>query len=95
MQVTGKVALDPLAAELRMTARAAELSPYRPYVPMSAQLHGQAGFDLGVVLPPSSEPRATVRGSASLSRLDVRDGERTVMKVDRAVAAGIDRRHRR
>src|SRR5262249_50649891 len=33
---------------------------------------------------------ATVRGTAALSQMDVRDGQRTVLKVDRAAATALD-----
>jgi hypothetical protein len=46
---------------------------------------------VAVVLPASSdELRATVRGNAALSRVDVRDGQRTVMRIERAAATGVD-----
>jgi hypothetical protein len=91
VQVDGRVGLDPLAADLRLIAHAAELAPYQPYIPAKARLaSGAADADVAVVVPALSEGRGTVRGQAGLSRVDVRDGERTVMRLERANASAID-----
>jgi hypothetical protein len=89
-QVAGRVGIDPLTADLRVTASDAELAPYQTYAPTTAQIGGRADLDLTVVVPASSELRASVRGTAGLSRLDVRDGQRTVLRIDRAAATGVD-----
>jgi hypothetical protein len=89
VQVSGRVGLDPMTADLRLVSRGAELAPYQPYLPTNARLGGAADADLVVVVPSLVEPRATVRGSAALSRVDVRDGERTVARVERAAATGV------
>jgi hypothetical protein len=68
----------------------AELAPYQPYVPIAAHVGGAADMDVAVVMAPPAERRATVRGSAALSRVDVRDGERTVARVERATATGLE-----
>ncbi len=90
LQVVGRVGIDPFSADLRVNAREAELAHYQAYVPTRAQFSGRADLDLAVVLPASSEPRATVRGNAVLSRVDVRDGQRTVIRIDRAAATAVD-----
>jgi len=90
LQVTGRVGADPFTADLRLTVKDAELSPYQVYVPTPARVIGRAELDLAVVLPPSSEGRATVRGSATLSRVEVRDEQRTVMKIESVAATGLD-----
>src|SRR5438105_2897389 len=51
---------------------------------------GAADADVAVVVTNLAECRATVRGSAGLARLDVRDSERTVMRIERALATGVD-----
>ncbi len=84
------VGADPFTADLRLTVKDAELSPYQVYVPTPARVIGRAELDLAVVLPPSSEGRATVRGSATLSRVEVRDEQRTVMKIESVAATGLD-----
>src|SRR5262249_6241384 len=86
----GRVGLDRLTADIRLHARDTELAHYQAYVPTRAQFSGRADLDLAVVAPAVSEPRATVRGDAALSRVDVRDGQRTVIRIDRAAATGLD-----
>jgi uncharacterized protein involved in outer membrane biogenesis len=90
LEVSGRVGIDPAAADVRVIARGAELAPYRPYLPTRAHVAGAVDADLAIVVPSLGEPRATARGRAGLSRVDVRDGERTVMRVERVTATGID-----
>src|SRR5207245_2603017 len=95
LQIAGRVGVDPFDADLRVSARETELAHYQPYVPVRAQFSGRADLDLAVVLPALSEAnasefRGTVRGNAVLSRVDVRDGQRTVIRVDRAAATALD-----
>jgi hypothetical protein len=90
LRLTGRVGLDPLAADLRLVAKNAALAPYQVYVPTAADISGVADLDLAVVVPSLAERRATVRGTAALSRVDVRDRQRTVMRVERATATGVE-----
>ena len=90
LHVTGRVGLDPLSADLRLVAKNAELAPYQPYLPTTARVSGAADLDLAVVMPRLTESRATARGHAALSRVDVRDRERTVMRVERATATALE-----
>jgi Domain of Unknown Function (DUF748) len=90
MQLNGRVDLDPVAADVRVVTKGAELAPYQPYLPTTARVAGAADIDLAVVVPSLAARRATARGSAGLARLDVRDSERTVMRIERAQATGID-----
>jgi Domain of Unknown Function (DUF748) len=90
IEAAGRVGVDPLGADLRVRAHEAELAHYQPYVPTGAHFSGRADFDLAVVVPVLSEPRATVRGGAVLSRVDVRDGQRTVMRIGRAAVSALD-----
>ncbi len=90
VQAAGRVGVDPFNADLRVHARDAELAHYQPYVPTKAQFSGRADLDLAVVVPVLSEPQATVRGNAAFSRVDVRDGQRTVIRVGRASVAALD-----
>jgi Domain of Unknown Function (DUF748) len=90
VQVAGRVGLEPPTADLRVVTKNAELAPYQPYVPIAARLGGAADMDVAVVVAPPAERRATVRGSATLSRVDVRDGERTVARIERATATGLE-----
>lgn len=90
LQVTGHIGLDPLSIDLRLAATNADLAPYQPYLPTTARVAGKANLDVAVVMPSLAEGRATASGRAAVSRVDVRDGERTVMRVERASATGIE-----
>jgi hypothetical protein len=90
IRVVGRVGVDPYKVDLHVSAHDAELAHYQPYVPTRAQFSGRANLDLAVVLPDAAEPKATVRGNAALSQVDVRDGQRTMFKVDRAAATAVD-----
>jgi uncharacterized protein involved in outer membrane biogenesis len=90
LQIVGRVGVDPFSADVRISAKDAELAHYQAYVPTRAQFSGRTDLDLAVVLPALAEPRATVRGNAVLSRVDVRDGQRTVIRIDRAAATALD-----
>jgi uncharacterized protein DUF748/AsmA-like protein len=89
LRLGGQVAVDPLTIDLRVTGTGAELAPYQPYLPTPARVSGTTDLDVAVTVPPAAERRATVRGSAALSRLDVRDGERTVARIERVAASGL------
>jgi Domain of Unknown Function (DUF748) len=90
LRASGRMEVEPLGADLRVQARDAELAHYQPYVPTRAQFSGRADVDLTVAVPVLSEPVATVRGNATFSRVDVRDGQRTVIRVGRATATAVD-----
>jgi hypothetical protein len=90
IELTGRLGVDPIAADVRVVAKGAEIAPYDAYVPVLARIGGRTDLDLAVLLPPLSEGRVKARGSAAVSRVDVRDGERTVMRVERAAATGLD-----
>jgi uncharacterized protein involved in outer membrane biogenesis len=89
LRLSGQVGVDPMTAELTVTGTGVELAPYQPYLPTAARLSGAAEVDLVVTIPSLAERRATARGSVTLSRLDVRDGERTVARVERAAASAL------
>ena len=90
LRATGRVGVEPLSADLRVHAQDAEIAHYQPYVPTQALFSGRADLDLTVAIPVLSEPAATVRGNATLSRVDVRDGQRTVIRIGRATATAVD-----
>jgi hypothetical protein len=91
VRVTGDVGVvDPFSVDVRIVARDADLAPYQPYLPTRARLTGAADLDVAVVVPSLEELRATARGRVALRRLDVRDGERTLVRVERAQATGVD-----
>jgi len=90
LRATGRVGVEPLSADLRVHAQDAEIAHYQPYVPTQARFSGRADLDLTVAVPVLSEPAATVRGNATLSQVDVRDGQRTVIRIGRATATAVD-----
>jgi uncharacterized protein involved in outer membrane biogenesis len=90
VRLSGRVGLDPVTAHVRVVAQGAELSPYQPYVPTPALVSGAADLDVALAVDSVPEGRATARGTAGLSRLDVRDGERTVARLERATAVGLE-----
>jgi hypothetical protein len=92
VDVQGRVSVndDPSAARLRVTAREADVSPYTPYLRTPAHIKGWADLDVTVDLPRSPEGRATVRGTVALSRVDVRDEQRTVLRLERGVATDVE-----
>jgi len=90
IELSGRVGMDPIAADARVTGHDAELAPYQAYVPLPARIGGRVDFDLAVLLPPGADGRMSVRGRAGASSIDVRDGARTVMRVERAQATGLD-----
>jgi hypothetical protein len=90
LKVAGRVGVEKLDAELRVQAANAALSPWQPYLPTTARLSGAADFDLAVTTPSLAERRGQARGTATIFRLDVRDGRRTVMRTERARVNGLE-----
>jgi uncharacterized protein DUF748 len=90
LSLAGRFGLTPISADLRVTSKDVQLTPYRPYLPTRAQVSGFADLDVAVAVPSLEERRATVRGTATLSHVNVRDEIRTVMRVERAAATSID-----
>ena len=90
VQVAGRVGVEPISADLRVTVTDAEIAPYQPYVPVPARIAGRTDLDVAVVLPSWPAEKATVRGRAAVSRLDVRDGERSVVRAERVSASSLD-----
>src|SRR5262249_13800978 len=85
---TGGVGVDPISAELHVVSRGADLSPYRPYLPIAAPITGRADTDLSIEFKRSPELVANARGQASLSQLSVLDEKRRLLTVEHAEAKG-------
>ena len=90
VRVTGRVGLDPITADVKLVTTDAAIAPYQPYVPVPAHVSARANLDLNVAMPALEEGRATVRGQAVVSKVDIRDGQRTVVRAERAAATGLD-----
>ncbi len=89
VEVSGHLGLTPFTADARLTTRAVDLAPYQPYLPTPARISAWADLDLAVAMP-RADAIPTARGSAALSRIDIRDGERTVLRVERAAVTGLE-----
>jgi len=90
VRVAGRVGIDPLTADVRVSSTGVAIAPYQSYLPIPARIAGRADLDFAVVLPPLAEGRAVARGNAAISQVDVRDGVRTIMRVERAAATGVE-----
>ena len=91
LRATGRVALQqPLHGTARVVASNADLAPYQPYVPTPARIAGTVDMDLAVDVPSLPESRAAARGTVVLSRLDVQDRQRTLLRAERVAATGVD-----
>jgi hypothetical protein len=90
LEAKGRLKMAPMAVDVHIRAAGAQLAPYQAYLPTTARVGGTADVDVAVAVPELAAPRAAVRGSASLSRVDVRDGERTILRLERAAATGLE-----
>jgi hypothetical protein len=88
--LAGRIGIEKLDADLRVRAVNAALAPYQPYLPTAARLSGAADLDLAITTASLSERRAHATGTATLFRVDVRDGQRTVVRTERAGVTGLD-----
>jgi hypothetical protein len=89
-RLSGRVGLDPVTADVRVVTTKADLAPYQRYAPTTGRIAGLADLDLAVVVPSLDAGRVTARGRAAVARVEVRDGQRTVARVERAEATGVD-----
>lgn len=90
LEVQGAVHLNPLKADLRVALKGADITPYQPYIPISAPLSGKAEADLTVVASIDGGLKATVRGKGSLSRIGMGPQGAPVLAVEQASATAVD-----
>jgi len=90
VNVDGSVRLAPIGADLRMQLKGADLTPYRPYMPIAAPLSGIAGADLSITASMEGGLTATVRGEAGLDRLALGSAEAPTVAVEKVTANGLD-----
>jgi hypothetical protein len=91
LSVAGRVGVaDPPTADVRVVLKGGALAPYQPYVTTPARISGRADLDVALKVPGATEGSVGIRGQAALTQLDVRDQERTVLRVERATATGLD-----
>lgn len=89
LEVRGTMSLEPVRLEARASLDAVEVEPAQPYLPIAGRVAGRVTGDLSitVALDPTS---VKVAGDARLQRFRLSDGDRPVVSVGRAEAAGID-----
>ena len=90
VRVIGRLGIDPVSADVRVITKNAAVAPYQPYLHTAARVNAAADLDLTVAVPSLAEGRATVRGTAVLARIDIRDGQRTIVRAERATATDLD-----
>ena len=90
----GTVTLEPITADLAMTMRGASIEPYRPYIPIKAQLAGNFnGDNRSRISLAGGKLTATSKGTSWIDKLELRDpvaGSPTPLKMERMEMAGID-----
>jgi hypothetical protein len=79
---------QPISADVRVVLKDVEMGAYQSYLPTPARVAGRAHADLTLRYA-SADAGVAVRGQAAVARLDVRDPERTVVRVERATATGL------
>ncbi|HUF91427.1 MAG TPA: DUF748 domain-containing protein, partial [Candidatus Limnocylindria bacterium] len=85
LKASGTLQLEPSRMDLKVTLKNVDIAPARPYVPIRARLQGKLDADATVV-GAFDRSAVTVRGTASLSRFELRDANRAVITVERALA---------
>jgi Domain of Unknown Function (DUF748) len=90
----GTVTLEPIVADLTMSMRGASIEPYRPYIPIKAQLAGNFnGDNRSRISLAGGKLTATSKGTSWIDKLELRDpvpGAPTPLKMERMEMAGID-----
>lgn len=90
LRVSGTVGIQPMTADVKVTARGVALAPYAPYLATAAPVAGYADADVAATVSRNPELAARVRGTAGLSRVSVVDGKRRLLSVERVDARGVD-----
>jgi hypothetical protein len=85
LDASGTFQLQPSRMDLKVTLKDVDLAPARPYVPIRARLQGKLDADLSFV-GAFDRSALTVRGTAALSKFELRDANRAVVTLERAVA---------
>jgi len=91
VDIGGTASLAPRRAELRVRPRGIELATLGNYLPLAARLEGVATADVKVVATQDgTQIGLSVAGDATLERVTVGDGSRTLVTAGRVSVAGID-----
>ena len=92
VDVTGTAGAVPLRADARVRARGLELTTLARYLPIEAQLAGTATADVRVVATHDRALALTVAGDATLDRVSLGDGGRTLAGASRVRASALEYR---
>jgi uncharacterized protein DUF748 len=85
LDASGTFQLEPSRMDLKATLKGVDLAPMRPYVPIRARIQGK--LDADVAFAGAFDRSAlTVRGTAAVNSFELRDANRAVITVERAVA---------
>ncbi|HEY3065933.1 MAG TPA: DUF748 domain-containing protein [Methylomirabilota bacterium] len=88
--VKGDVGIDPMAADVQVTARGVAVGPYRAYLPGALPVRGRADATVAATIDRTTALQARVRGDAALTGLFLSDARRKIVTVERAEARGLD-----
>jgi hypothetical protein len=84
LDASGTFQLEPSRMDLKMTLKGVDLAPARPYVPIRARFQGK--LDADATLTGAFDRSAlTIRGTAAVSSFELRDANRAVITIERAL----------
>jgi uncharacterized protein involved in outer membrane biogenesis len=84
LDASGTFQVEPSRMDLKVTLKGVALAPARPYVPIRARFQGK--LDADATLTGAFDRSAlTIRGTASVSSFELRDANRAVITVERAL----------
>ncbi len=92
VDVTGTAGAVPRRADLRVRARGLELSALARHLPLAGRLGGTATADLRVIATHDGTLGLTVTGDATLDRVALGDGSRTLAGATRIRAGALEYR---
>lgn len=89
VDVSGTAGLTPSRADLRVRARGIEVATLGPYLPITGRLEGRLGADVRVAATHAGRLALTIAGDASLDRVGLGDGARTLAGATRLAVTGL------
>ena len=90
VDVTGTVGVTPRRADLRVRARGLELAALASHLPLTARVAGTGTADLRVTATHERAFGLTVAGDATVDRVTLGDGTRTLLAATRVSARGLE-----